>query len=88
MLFELSILSQAVGWKQHENRPISEMAGDSFSDSHSATVPKFLNPDPDPEIFQIWEFDSCSDSATIDPTGNLPLFYLRNDQADSCYCQN
>jgi len=41
---------------------LSEVAGVTFSDSDSALVPKFLNPDPGPEIFQIWESDSCSDS--------------------------
>ena len=32
---------------------ILEVAGITFSDSGSAPVPKFLNPDPGPAIFQI-----------------------------------
>ena len=41
-------------------RTVAEVAGVTFSDSNSAPVPKLLNPNP--EIFQIWESDSCSDS--------------------------
>jgi len=64
----------------------SEVAGVTFSDSESAPVPKFLNPGP--VILQIWESDSCSDSATIIyPTVIYPCFYLRNDRTDSCYCR-
>jgi len=32
---------------------LPEVAGVTFSDSESAPVPKFLNPDPGPAIFQI-----------------------------------
>jgi len=32
----------------------AEVAGVTFSDSDSAPIPKFLNPDPGPEIVQIW----------------------------------
>ena len=39
----------------------AEVAGVTFSDSHSAPVAKFLNPGP--AILQIWESDSCWDSA-------------------------
>jgi len=35
-----------------------EMAGFAFSDSYSAPLPKFLNPDP--MIFQIWKTESSS----------------------------
>jgi len=38
----------------------AEVAGVTFSDSDSAPVPIFFNPGP--EIFQIWESGSCSDS--------------------------
>ena len=41
---------------------VSEVAGVAFSDSDFAPVPKFLNPGPDPAIFQIWKSDSCSNS--------------------------
>jgi len=52
-----------------------------FSDSDSASVPKFLNPDPGTEIFQIWESDSCSDSGyTINPTEIFACFLLKKWQ--------
>jgi len=41
---------------------LSEVDGVTFSDSDSAPVLKFLNPDRGPAILQIWESDSCSDS--------------------------
>jgi len=67
-----------------------EVAGVTFSDSDSAPVPQFLNPDsgPDTEIFQIWESYSSSDSSYHRSNRNLPVLYLRNDHADSYYCQN
>jgi len=70
------------------NRDVATTRGGvTFSDSDSAPVPKFLNPGP--VIIQIWESDSCSDSATIiDPTVIYPCFYLRNCNADSCYYRN
>ena len=41
---------------------------------------KFLNPDPGPEIFQIWESDSCSDSDYNHRSNrNLPLFSLKKE---------
>jgi len=69
----------------------SEVARVTFSDSNSASLPKVLNPGPDPApaIFQIWESDTCSTPAIIiDPTEIYPCFYLRNDHADSSYCRN
>ena len=49
------------------------MAGDTFSDSDSAPVPKFLNQGP--AILQIWESDSCSDSGCNNRSNrNLPMF--------------
>jgi len=67
---------------------LPEVAGVTFSDSESAPVPKFLNPDPGPAIFQIWQSDSCSDSGYNHRSNhNLPMFLLRNDPIDS-YCQN
>ena len=62
------------------------MAGVTFTDSDSAPVPKFLIPDPSPEIFQIWESDSCSDFGYHRSSRNLPMFCLRNDYTDSCHC--
>jgi len=52
------------------------VAGVTFSDSDSAPVLKFLNPDPGPTIFQIWEFDSYSDSYYNHLSNrNLPVFF-------------
>ena len=66
---------------------ITRGAGVTFSDS--APVPKFLNPDPGPAIFQIWQSDSCSDPGHNHRSNrNLPMFYLRNDHTDPCYCRN
>jgi len=62
------------------------VAGVTFSDFDSNPVPKFLNPDPGPAIFQIWESESCS--TIIHPTLIYPCFYLRNDHKDSCNCRN
>ena len=75
---------------QHVDFP-PEVAGVTFSDSDSAPVPKFLNPGPDPvaTIFLIWESDSCSDYGYNHRSNrNLPMFYLTNDNTDSCYCRN
>jgi len=53
---------------------LAEVAGVTFSDSDSAPVPKFLNPDP--AILQIWESDSCSDSGYSHRSNrNLPMFF-------------
>ena len=53
-------------------------AGVILSDSDSAPVPKFLNPDPGPAIFQIWGSDSCSDSGYNHQSNlNLPMFLLK-----------
>jgi len=68
-----------------------EVAGVSFSGSHSTSAPKLFNPGPvpGPTILQIWESDSCSDSDTIiHPTVIYPCCYLRNDRTDSYYCRN
>ena len=55
----------------------SEVAGVTFSDSDSAPDPKFLNPDPGPAIFQIWESDSCSASGYNHRSNRkLPKFLL------------
>ena len=61
-----------------------EVTGVTFYDS--APVPTFLNPSP--AILQIWESDSCSDSGYHRSSRNLPMFYLKNDRADSCCCRN
>jgi len=56
---------------------IPEVAGVTFSDSDSASIPKFLNPTP------------VQNPATIiDQTVLYPCFYLRNDRKDSCCCRN
>ena len=52
----------------------SEVSGMTFSDSDTALVPKFLNPDPGPVTLQIWESDSCSDSGcNYRSNRNLPM---------------
>ena len=57
---------------------VTEVAGVTFSDSDSAPVPTFQNPDPCPAIFQVWEFDSCSDSGYNHRSNrNLPMFLLK-----------
>jgi len=53
---------------------MTEVAGVTFSDSGSAPVPKFLNPCP--EIFKFENPTPVQTPATIDPTGNLPMFLL------------
>ena len=58
----------------------SEVARVTFSDSNSASLPKVLNPGPDPApaIFQIWESDTCSDSGYNHRSNrNLPMFLLK-----------
>jgi len=65
----------------------AEVAGDIFSDSKSAPVPKFFNPVP--TILQIRDPIPVQTTVTIiDPTLIYPRFYLRNDYTDSCYCRN
>ena len=65
----------------------SRGAGVTVSDSDSAPVPKFWNPSP--AIFQIWVFDSCSDSGYNQQSNlNWVMFYLRIHHTDSCYCRN
>ena len=53
-----------------------EVARVTFPDSDSAPVPKLLNSDPGPEIFQIWEYDSCSDSGYNWGNRKLPMVSL------------
>jgi len=55
------------------------MAGVTFSDSDSAPVPKFLNPDPGPKIFQIWESDSYSDSGYHRRIRNSAMYLFSNE---------
>jgi len=50
------------------------MAVVTFSDSKCAPVPKFLNPDLGPKIFQIWESESCSDSGYHGCNRNSAMF--------------
>jgi len=54
---------------------------------YSAPVPKFLNPDPGPDIFQISESNYCQTLAKIETTENYQWFYLTNDHAESCCCR-
>jgi len=59
----------------HSTMLIAEVAGVTFSDSNSVPVSKFWNPGP--VMFQIWEFDSCSDSGYNHQSNlNLPMFSL------------
>ena len=59
--------------QRYMTRPL-EVAGVTFSDSDSAPVPKFLNPDPGPAIFQILKSDSrCNHRSSR----NLPMFFLK-----------
>jgi len=57
---------------------LPEVAGVTFSDSDSAPVQKFLNPDL--EIFKFEIPTLVQAPATIDPTVIHPCFYLRNDR--------
>jgi len=58
------------------NRP--EVAGVIFLDSDPAPVPKCSNLDPGPNIYQIWESDSCSDSGYNHRSNrNSPMFLLQ-----------
>ena len=52
------------------------MAGVTFSDSDSAPVPKFWNPDLGPKTFQIWESDFCSDSTCHRSNCNFRLLFI------------
>jgi len=61
-----------------------EVAGVTFSDSDSVPVTKLLNP----EIFQIWKFDSCSVSGYHRYNRNLPIFLLKKWPRRLCYCRN
>jgi len=49
------------------------MAVVTFSDLESAPVAKFLNLDPGPKNFQIWESESCSDSGCHRCNRNSPI---------------
>jgi len=54
-----------MAWSQKFHKSeISLDTGVNFADFEFAPVPKFLNPEPGPvpDLFQIWESDSCSDS--------------------------
>ena len=52
---------------------IAEVAGVTFSDSDSTSVPKFLHPGP--AILQIWESNTCSDSGYNHRSNrNFPMF--------------
>jgi len=59
----------------------------TFSDSHSAPVPKFWI-----RVRQFFRFENPTPVQTpatiIDPTVIHPCLYLRNDHTDSCYCQS
>jgi len=67
------------------------VVGVTFSDSDSAPVTKFLNPDPHP-VRLFFKFENPTPVQTpatiIDPTVICPCFYLRNDRTHSCYCRN
>ena len=71
------------------------MAGVIFSDPDPVPVPKFLNPDPGPKFFQIWESDFYSNSGhhRFNPNSTmlvLKQWHLRDIktmQTDSCYCR-
>ena len=70
-----SAASTSVPWAP----PLAEVAGVIFSYSDSAPVPKFLNPGP--EIFQICESDSCSNSSCNHRSNRiLPMFLLKKWQ--------
>ena len=62
-------------------RLLPEVTGVTFFDSDSPPVPKCLNPAP--EIFQIWESDSCSDSGYNRYKRNLSMLLAK--KWDSCY---
>jgi len=53
---------------------VREVAGVTFSDSDSVPVPKILNSGP--EMFQIWQSDTCSDSGYYRSIRNVPMFLL------------
>jgi len=62
------------GTSTYSCRNLLEVAGVTFSDWDSTPVPKFLNPDPN--IFQISESDSCSDSGYNRGNVKLPMVFL------------
>jgi len=53
---------------------VAEVAGVTFSNPNSAPVPKFLNPDPGPEVFQNWESDPVQIPIAIDALKNTNGF--------------
>jgi len=53
----------------------AEVAGVTFSDYNSAPVPKFLNRDP--EVFRMWESDSCSNSSNHRGNRNSDMFVIK-----------
>jgi len=70
---------------------MAEVAGVTFSDSDSAPVPKFLNPEPGPgpEIFEILRIRLLFRLLLPSIQRAISLcFYLSNDHGDSCYCRN
>jgi len=54
-----------------------QVARVTFSDSDSASVPKFLNPYPAQKFFWIWESDSFSNSANHQCNRNSAAFVLK-----------
>jgi len=84
-------------FKPGQSRPNRDVRGgwSHFFRPQLHSCSKFLNPDPGPAIFQIWETDSCSDSGYSHRSNrNLPMFLLnstpalRYDHTDSCYSHN
>jgi len=69
----------------------AEVAGVTFSDSDSASVPKFLNP-VRIRIRIFFKIENPTPvqtpSTIIHPTVIYPYFYQRNDHTESCYCRN
>jgi len=65
----------------HATACLLEVAGVAFSDSDPAPVPKFLNPGP--EIFDMSESDSCSDSSYNRGNRKLPTVSLWKYSASS-----
>ena len=53
---------------------VAEVAGVTLSNPNSAPVPKFLNPDPGPEVFQNWESDPVQIPIAIDALKNTNGF--------------
>jgi len=73
------------------NRILWEVAGVTYSDSDSASVPKFFYPCPDP-VRQFFKFENPTPVQTpatiIDTTVIYTCFHLRNNHTDACYCRN